>query len=485
MAWRSFSKLLTSNMTGMSGVRVLIVEDDEGLRRVTQVQLERAGHPAAVAADATQALSILRRQPAELVLCDLHLPGISGMEFLKSVRLEFPDTAIVIITAYGTIDTAVEAIKSGAYDYITKPIHPDELIALVNQVLERHRLTERVDALHGALTSRYGLHNLIGTSRAWKRVLNEVSRISPTDATVLLHGETGTGKEVLANAIHFASPRRDQPFVIISCGSIPRELLESELFGHVRGAFTGAMAHKKGKVEIADGGTVFLDEIGEMPIELQVRILRLVQEHEIEKIGGTGPIKVNVRIISATHRNLKMLVDSGTFREDLYYRLAVVPIELPPLRDRKEDIPVFVDEFLRRLRLKYGRPALELPPALMPYFVDYSWPGNIRELENVLERVVLLGRSEQVMLQDLPEQLRHLSTSAQLPVHQADSDTSSLEAVERRLIIQALRQFNWNQSQAARHLDISRRTLMYRIAKYGIEREITDFPSKKAGSAGE
>ena len=471
-------------MTGMNGARILVVEDDEDLRHATKLKLERGGYQTAAAADATQALAILRRQSADLVLCDLHLPGLSGLELLKAVRLEFPETAMIIITAYGTIDTAVEAIKSGAYDYITKPIHPDELIALVNRVLERRQLIDQVDSLNSILESSYGLQNLIGTSRTWKHVVDEASRISPTDATVLLQGETGTGKEVLAKAIHYGSSRRDQPFVIISCGSIPRELLESELFGHVRGSFTGAMAHKKGKVEVADGGTVFLDEIGEMPLDLQVRVLRLVQEHEIEKVGATGPVKVNVRIISATHRNLKALVDSGTFREDLYYRLAVVPIKLPPLRERREDIPLFVEEFFERLKLKHGR-TIEFPSSLIRHFVDYHWPGNIRELENVVERIVLLGRSHQVTMEDLPEQLRHVSASAPLPEHERETEASSLEAVERRLIIQALQRFNWNQSQAARHLDVSRKTLMYRIAKYGIEREVSDYEPKRAESGKE
>jgi two-component system NtrC family response regulator len=469
----------------MTSGRILVVEDDEGLRRVTKAQLEQGGFEAGAAVDATQALELLRRQPADVVLCDVHLPGMSGMELLKTIRLEFPEVAIVILTAYGTIETAVDAIKSGAFDYITKPIHPDELIALVTRALERRHLIEQVDVLRHTLSSAYGLHNMLGESSAWRRVLDEASRIASTDATVLLQGETGTGKEVLAKAIHFGSLRRDRPFVIISCGSIPRELLESELFGHIRGSFTGAMTHKKGKVEIADGGTVFLDEIGEMPLDLQVRVLRLVQEHEIEKVGATGPAKVDVRIISATHRNLKTLVEAGTFREDLYYRLAVVPINLPSLRERKEDIPVFVEEFFNRLKFKHGRPAMELPSSLLPYFLDYHWPGNIRELENVIERVVLLGRSDQVALEDLPEDLRHSRSAVQLPNPEPEFDTSSLEAAERRLIIQALRRFNWNQSQAARHLDISRKTLMYRIAKYGIEKEVGSAGSKTSQAPGE
>ena len=455
----------------MGGSRVLVVEDDESLRRVIQAQLERGGFPTAVAVDASEALEVLGRQPIDVVLCDVNLPGASGMELLKKVRPEYPATAVVMVTAYGTVETAVEAIKWGAYDYITKPVHPDELTALIGRILERDRLIQEVSVLRSTLASAYGFQEMIGESKAWRQVLDEAARIARTDATVHIHGETGTGKEVLAKAIHFGGSRRDRPFVVISCGSIPRELLESELFGHIKGSFTGAMTHKKGKVEIADGGTIFLDEIGEMPLDLQVRVLRLVQEHEIEKVGATAPVKVDVRIISATHRNLRKLVETGAFREDLYYRLAVVPIELPALRDRKEDIPIFVEEFFQRHKSKYGKRAMQLPSALMRHFVNYNWPGNIRELENVLERIVLLGRSDQVALEDLPEQLRGDAPPMRRSGDKLQSEPSSFEALERQLIVQALRRFGWNQSQAARHLDISRKTLMYRMAKYGIEKE--------------
>ena len=336
----------------MSNGRIMLVEDDEGLRRVTQAQLERSGYDMLVAADGSQALEILRREPTNLVITDLHLPDISGIELLKTVRTDYPETAVVIITAYGTIETAVDAVKSGAYDYITKPVHPDELRAVVSRVLERHRLIEEVRTLRSTIDQKYGFEKIIGSSNPLLQVLDSAAAVAHTDATVLILGETGTGKELLAKAIHINSPRRHRPFVIISCGSIPKELLESELFGHIKGAFTGAMAHKKGKVEIADGGTVFLDEIGEMPIDLQVRVLRLVQEHEIEKVGATSLQKVNVRIIAATHRNLQNRVAEGQFREDLYYRLAVVPLTLPPLRDRREDIPALVADFFERSKRK-------------------------------------------------------------------------------------------------------------------------------------
>jgi DNA-binding NtrC family response regulator len=464
----------------MSNGRILLVEDDESLRRVTQAQLERSGYEAFVASDVSQALEILRREPTDLVITDLNLPDVSGLELLKKVRIEYPDTAVVIFTAYGTIETAVHAVKLGAYDYITKPVHPDELRAVVGRVLERNRLIAEVRTLRTTIDQKYGFEKIIGNAGPLLQVLDSASAVAPTDATLLILGETGTGKELLAKAIHVNSPRRDRPFVIISCGSIPKELLESELFGHVKGSFTGAMMHKKGKVEIADGGTVFLDEIGEMPFDLQVRVLRLVQEHEIEKVGATSSQKVNVRIIAATHRNLENRVAEGLFREDLYYRLAVVPLILPPLRDRRGDIPALVAEFFERSKRKYGKPNLSLPVDLMAYFVNYRWPGNIRELENLLERIVLLSRFDEVTRSDLPESLLERPSLNESPRLTVETEGLSLEAVERELIVQALRKSNWNQTQAARHLDISRKTLMYRIAKYGIEKAVATAPSAQA-----
>lgn len=469
----------------MNIAHILVVEDDESLRRVTQAQLERAGYEASAAVDVSEALDLLRRQPHDLVITDLNLPDMSGMDLLRQIRLEFPETAVVIVTAYGTIETAVEAIKAGAYDYLTKPVHPDELRALVARALERRSLLEEVRTLRTTIDRKYGFESIIGSSNTLLQVLDSAASVAHTDATVLILGETGTGKELLAKAIHFNSPRRDRPFVIISCGSIPRELLESELFGHIKGSFTGAFGHKKGKVEIADGGTVFLDEIGEMPLDLQVRVLRLVQEHEIEKIGATNTQKVNVRILAATHRNLESRVAEGLFREDLYYRLAVVPITLPPLRDRKDDIPILVGEFFERSKRKHGKQELSLPPHLLPYFANYRWPGNIRELENLVERIVLLSRSDEVTLANLPESLRGAHPLDERNSPEAlripfESEGMGLEAVERELILQALRKFDWNQTHAARHLDISRKTLMYRIAKYGIEKDTSQARTRRA-----
>ncbi|HTS65832.1 MAG TPA: sigma-54 dependent transcriptional regulator [Candidatus Acidoferrales bacterium] len=461
----------------MSASRILVVEDDESLRRVTQVQLERCGYQVSAAEDVPQALELLGKEPKDLVITDLNLPGESGLDLLKKIKAEHPETSVVMVTAFGTIETAVEAMKAGAYDYITKPVHPDELRSLVGRVLERHRLLAEVSALRTTLDHKYGFESIVGRSKALLHVLDSAARVAHTDATVLILGETGTGKEMLAKAIHINSTRKERPFVTINCGAIPGELLESELFGYVKGSFTGAISHKKGKVEMADGGTLFLDEIGEMPLDLQVRVLRLLQQREIDKVGATKSITVDVRIIAATHRNLEERIAAGAFREDLYYRLAVIPIRLPPLRERRDDIVEFVHTFLERAKTKYSRPELRIPSSLMPCLENYRWPGNVRELENLIERIVLLSRSNEVTANDLPEVIRNESAAPALPLETpktpapAAAGTLGLEAAEREMIVDALRKSNWNQSRAARLLEISRKTLLYRMSKYAIEKE--------------
>jgi len=361
--------------------------------------------------------------------------------------------------------------KAGAYDYITKPIDYDELVLVVDRALERQQLAEEVQNLRAVLNEKYGFENIIGHSKALLRVLNIAARVAPTDSTVLIQGETGTGKELLAKAIYHNSRRKNKPFVTINCGAIPKDLLESELFGHVKGSFTGAIANRRGKVEMADGGTLFLDEVGELPLELQVKLLRLLQQGEIEKVGGTKPAVVDVRVIAATHRNLQAMIENGAFREDLYYRLAVIPLEIPPLRERVEDIPELVQHLFLNARRRHGKPDLKLPPALLPYFTAYRWPGNVRELENVLERLVVLSVGGEVTVDDLPDFLRRQPPPQEAVVLDLPPHGISLENVERELILRALEKFNWNQTQAAEYLDISRRTLIYRMEKHGLRRE--------------
>lgn len=459
----------------MSSGRILVVEDDDGLRSVTKAQLEKCGHDTAVAADASEALALLERQSFDLVLTDLSLPGMSGLELLQRIHTDYPETSVVIITAYGTIESAVAAIKAGAYDYISKPVHPTELKALVSRVIERHRLIDEVRLLRSSLDEKYGFQQIVGKSDALIDVLDMANRVAPTDATVLILGDTGTGKELIARAIHVNSPRKERPFVVINCGAIPGELLESELFGYVKGAFTGANGHKKGKVEMAEGGTVFLDEIGEMPLELQVRVLRLLQEREIEKVGALHIIRVDVRIIAATHRNLESLVTEGKFREDLYYRLAVIPIMVPPLRDRTGDITDLAAHFFESSKMRYGRHKLQLPESILSYLLNYHWPGNVRELENIMERLVLLSRCDEITVADLPEKIRQAVPKPQVqPAPSTAGSSLPLKEMERDMILQVLKACDWNQSQAARQLGISRKTLLYRMGKYGFSKHTSE-----------
>ena len=456
--------------------KILVVDDDDSLRRVMQLQLEEAGYDVITASGAGEAIALVEEETPALVITDLKMPEVSGMDLLKRVRSEHPETTVVMITAFGTVQTAVEAMRAGAYNYITKPIDYDELVLTVNRALEHQRLVEEVRVLRSALDEKYGFESISGHSRALVRVLELASRVAQRDSTVLIRGETGTGKELLARAIHQNSRRKHQPFITINSGAIPKDLLESELFGHTRGSFTGAVAPKKGKVEMAHGGTLFLDEIGEMPIELQVKLLRLIQNGEIEKVGATEPTNVDVRIIAATHRNLQVMIEDGTFREDLYYRLAVVPLELPPLRERPDDIPELVQHLFLKNRKKHDLPQLKLPADLTPYFSGYRWPGNVRELENVVERLVVLAVGDEIGFNDLPDFLQRQKAGLEgLDAIQFELPPKgiSLEGVEKELILKALQKFRWNQTQAAKYLDISRRTLIYRIEKYGL-RESAD-----------
>jgi DNA-binding NtrC family response regulator len=450
---------------------ILVVDDDESLRRITQLQLEEAGYEVLTASNGNEALTVIEEETPVLVITDLKMPGLSGLEVLKKVRESYPHTTVLMVTAFGTVQTAVEAMKAGAYDYITKPIDYEELVLVVNRAMERHQLLEEVRSLRVSLDQKFGFESIIGRSKLLLNVLEMASRVAQKDSTVLIRGETGTGKELLARAIHQNSRRKNQPFVTINCGAIPRDLLESELFGHAKGSFTGAFSPKRGKVETADGGTLFLDEIGELPLELQVKLLRLIQHGEIEKVGATSPATVDVRIIAATHRNLHGLIEDGTFREDLFYRLAVIPLELPPLRERTDDIPELVQALFFKAKQKQGVPNLKLPPHLVPYFCGYRWPGNVRELENVIERLTVLAVGDEITLNDLPEFLRRERPGSEAIQLELPPQGVSLEAVEKELIVKALKKFDGNQTKAAAFLDISRRTLIYRMEKHGIHRE--------------
>jgi DNA-binding NtrC family response regulator len=451
--------------------RILVVDDDESLRWVTQAQLQQSGYDVAAAASGEDALEWILRDPPDLVVTDLMMPRMTGLELLRRIRADYPEIVIILVTAYGTVETAVEAMKAGAYDYITKPVNMDELRLVVSRGLEHLGLREEVRNLRASLDRKYGFENILGKSETLLSVLDMASRAAQANSTLLIEGETGTGKELLAKAVHFNSRRKNRPFVTLNCGAIPRDLLESELFGHTRGAFTGAVANKLGKAELADGGALFLDEIGEMPLELQVKLLRLIQNGEVEKVGAPSVTKVDVRIIAATHRNLEAMVEDGLFRQDLYYRLAVIPLRLPPLRERADDVPELVQYCFTKAKNELGRPELTLSASLMPYFCAYRWPGNVRELENVIERVVVLAKGDEIALADLPEMLRRERPRPEEFRMDLPPQGISLEAVEKELILRALEKFNGNQTQAARYLDLSRKTLIYRMEKFGLRKE--------------
>jgi two-component system NtrC family response regulator len=387
--------------------RILIVDDLATNRELMREALMCQEYEITEAVDGGQALEMMENDGADLVVTDLRMPGISGVDLLRKLRVEYRDTTVILVTACGTVESAVEAMKAGAHDYITRPLDVRELRSVVRRALQQVQIQAETRALRQAIDSKGGFENMIGHSETLLRVLEQAVRVAPTNSTILIQGETGTGKELLARGIHVNSKRSGKPFVTLNCGAIPRELLESELFGHVRGSFSGAVMDRRGKAEAAHGGTLFLDEIGDMPLELQVKVLRLVQEGEIEKVGATGNTKVDIRLIAATHRSLSQMVQNGTFREDLYYRLNVIPLRLPNLRQRPEDIPELVRYFFARGCVKHSREDLVLPERLHGRFSAYRWPGNVRELENTVERIVVLTQSCEVDVDDLPSFLQH------------------------------------------------------------------------------
>ncbi|MEG9436736.1 sigma-54-dependent Fis family transcriptional regulator [Edaphobacter sp. HDX4] len=454
----------------MNSRQILVVDDDSSLRSVMKMQLEEAGYQVALAADGAEAYELIRQTRPQLVISDLKMPT-SGLELMRRIAADDIQPTLIIVTAFGTVETAVEAMKLGAYDYVTKPLDFEELVLVVHRAMERQNLLEEVRTLRSVLDQRYGFEGIVGRAKSLLRVLDQASRVAQRDTTVLIQGETGTGKELMARAIHFNSPRKSAPFVTINCGSIPKELVEAELFGYTRGAFTGAVTTKPGKIELADGGTLFLDEVGELPLDAQVKLLRVLQQGEIAKIGATEVQKVDVRVVAATHRNLQAMIEDQTFREDLYYRLAVVPLLLPPLRERREDIPELVKHLFGKAKERHGMTDIELSSAVVQHLTRYRWPGNVRELENVLERMLVLSSSNLVTEADLPEEIRRVPPDNSAFWIELPEEGVSLEAVERELILRALEQAKGNQTKAAKYLDISRRTLIYRMEKYGLSTE--------------
>lgn len=449
----------------MNKASVLIVEDDTSLRRVLEFSLEQSGYRVLTACDGSQGIEIFRAEHPPLVITDIAMPGMSGYDVLKTIKEERPETLVIVITAFGSVEKAVEAMKLGAYDYLTKPFGRDELRLVVAKALAFRHLQVENARLKEELTDRVDFSSIIGISEKMQQVFDIVRRVADTEATVLLLGESGTGKELVARAIHNGSTRADKPFVPVNCAAIPHDLLESELFGHVRGAFTGAVRDRPGKFQAADGGTLFLDEVGELPVALQPKLLRALQEREVEPVGGRTQ-KVDVRVVAATNRHLAEEVAAGAFREDLYYRLAVIPVHLPALRDRREDIAVLVRHFLK----KHGGQHVEVSDALLKKLSDYAWPGNVRELENWVERSLILRRTDALDVADFQPMQGALKNAQARAVLNLPDEGYSLEDLEKEAVLQALQRTGWNQTRAAEFLRIPRHTLIYRMEKYAIRK---------------
>lgn len=450
---------------------ILLIDDDESLRRVVEYNLHEEGYRVLTAVDGAAGWRTFQAEAVDLILTDVRMPEMDGIEVLTRIKAMQPDVPVIMLTAHGTINSAVEAMKLGAFDYLTKPFNREQLKAAVRKAFEVAALTTENRYLRQVVADRFSFANMIAGSRAMRAVTETAGRVAQSDTSVLLEGESGTGKELLAKAIHFHSLRARAPFVTINCGAIPEQLLESELFGHRRGSFTGAVSDKRGKFEAADRGTIFLDEIGELPMLLQVKILRVLQEREVDKVGETRPIKVDVRVIAATNRDLEKMIADGTFRDDLYYRLAVVSIRMPPLRERADDIPFLVDHFLGKHAERLGRERPTAERGVYSAFNLYAWPGNIRELENVIERALVLDKDGVLGLDDLPERLRTREHRVANLRMELPDEGISLEEVERELILAALHKHNWNQTRAAAFLNITRSTLLYRMQKFGLEKE--------------
>jgi nitrogen regulation protein NR(I) len=457
---------------------ILIVDDEPNIRRVLAAMLKREGYETTAAADGEQALAVLQRTPVDVVVTDLVMPRLGGLDLLREVSAHHPDVPVIMITAHGTVDTAVEAMKAGAFDYISKPFEQEELKKVIAKATKARELEQQ--HVHPGEGER---PPLVGQSPAMRAVYEVIAKVADSPSTVLITGESGTGKELVAQALHRGSSRRERPLIKVNCAAIPKDLVESELFGYEKGAFTGAVGSKPGRFELADGGTLFLDEIGEIPVEMQVKLMRALQESEFERVGGIKTLHVDVRLIAATNRDLKALIAEGRFREDLYYRLAVVPIALPPLRERKDDIPALVQHFIEKYDRRLGKRVERADDEALELLMRYGWPGNIRELENLMERSVLFADGPVIAADTLPDTLRERPAGAAVPIAAvgplgaiaAPSGASMKEIVrqaqadlERELIARALEETGGNVTRAAKRLQISRKSLQVKMKELGL-----------------
>ncbi len=449
---------------------ILIVDDEASIRESLQTLLELEGFTVETASTGEEGLAKMAEQPMDLVLLDFALPDRNGLEILRDIRDRDPELGVIMITAYGTVENAVAAMRAGATNFIQKPWDNEKLVADVRAVVGRRRAEEENIQLKRALKQRYNFENIVGKSEPMLKIFDLVAQVAPSRSTVLIQGESGTGKELIAKAIHMNSPRKDRPFVPVNTGSMPADLLESNLFGHVKGAFTSAVASKKGLFEIADRGTLFLDEIGTMSMETQAKILRVLQDRKFMHLGGVQELQVDVRIIAATNVDLKQMAREGRFREDLYYRLNVIMVDLPPMRQRREDIPLLVDFFLRKFAEENDRPVRQIAPEVLRALIEYSWPGNVRELENVVERAVVLSSGPTITLDLLPDHIVGRGAALQMLEHRADASLFDIvEECERRIIVDMLEKCNGNQTDAAERFKIPLSTLNQKIKRLSIE----------------
>ncbi len=453
--------------SGSKREKILIVEDEKSMNEVLRILLESEGFDVTSAFDGSEGIECLEKDIYDLVITDIRMPGVDGFEVLKKAKELSPDTVVIMITAFGTNESVLEAMKLGAYDYIHKPFQVDEIRIIVNKALEKRRMKKEIELLREEIKTNYRLENIIGKSEKMQNLLSSLPKIAQSDANVLITGESGSGKELVAKALHNLSSRADKKFVAINCATFPEGLLESELFGYMRGAFTGAVQNKEGLLELADGGTLFLDEIGEMPIALQAKLLRVIETGTFRRLGGLKDITVDIRVVAATNRNLKEAIKEGLFREDLYYRLNVIPIHIPPLRERKEDIPLLIDYFLK----KTGAPSIKFSPEAMRLMLAYEWKGNVRELENVIERIVLLSEREYILPEDLPVEIQDAShMGGQIPeLTDIGIDLDKvLENIEVSYLKKALELTGGVKTEAAKLLNLTFRSFRHRLYKYGI-----------------
>jgi len=451
----------------MQSLRVLIVDDEEDIRDILSDRLQAYGYEIVTAADGLEALEKVEKTSPDLVLLDIQLPKLGGMEVLSRIKREHPQITVIMITAHGKIQLAVDAIKQGAYDFVEKPFNPDLIRIKVDNAIERHTLLRQNEYLRSELKGEYG--EFIGKSQKMLEVLGTIEKVASSDSTVLITGESGTGKELVARALHKNSSRSSEHFVVIDSTAIPLTLLESEIFGHEKGSFTGALARKIGKMEVANRGTLFLDEVGDMAYELQSKFLRAIQEREIERVGSTQPIKVDVRFIAATNRNLQEAIQNGKFREDLFYRLNVVNIKLPPLREIKEDIPLLIDHFLSKYPTVKNRKKVQITDKAMEFLMNFNWPGNIRELQNCIEGAALLASSNVIYPEHLPQEIVSDKVTESVQDELRIKSGMSLKEAEKTLILKALEQAGGNKTEAAKLLGISLRGLHYKLKEYNIE----------------